>query len=64
MDEDGSTINDSLFLVDMAAVNMVNDMPATRHGPSYELEFADNHVENLRWQMPSAYWEGGGGHRR
>jgi prepilin-type N-terminal cleavage/methylation domain-containing protein len=61
MDEDGSTINDSLFLVDMAAVNMVNDMPATRHGPSYELEFADNHVENLRWQMPSAYWEGGGG---
>jgi len=56
IDEDGSTINDSLFLVDMAQVNGVVDQPATRHGPSYDLEFEDGHVENLRWQQPSDSW--------
>jgi prepilin-type N-terminal cleavage/methylation domain-containing protein len=60
IDEDGSTINDSLFLVDMGAANGVTDLPTTRHGPSYDLEFADGHIENIRWKMPSADWDGQG----
>jgi prepilin-type N-terminal cleavage/methylation domain-containing protein len=56
IDEDGSTINDSLFLVDMASANGVFDLPTTRHGTSYDMEFADGHIENIRWKMSSADW--------
>jgi len=56
IDEDGSTINDSLFLVDMATNNTAVDLPTTRHGPTYDLEFADGHIENERWQAPSTDW--------
>jgi prepilin-type N-terminal cleavage/methylation domain-containing protein len=60
IDEDGSTINDSLFLVDMAPANGVYDLPTTRHGPSYDLTFADGHVDNIRWKSPSGDWDQGG----
>jgi prepilin-type N-terminal cleavage/methylation domain-containing protein len=49
IDEDASTINDSLFLVDMAPANGVFDLPTTRHGTVYDLEFADGHIENIKW---------------
>lgn len=60
VDEDDSTINDSLFLMDMAAANNIYDMPTARHGKSYDLTFADGHVENIRWQESSSDWSGNG----
>ena len=57
IDEDGSTINDSLFLLDMAPANGVNDLPATRHGTSYDLEFGDGHVDNIRWRTSPDNWD-------
>jgi prepilin-type N-terminal cleavage/methylation domain-containing protein len=57
IDEDASTINDSLFIVDMSPVNEIMDMPSGRHGKSYELGFADGHMENIKLQATLANWE-------
>jgi prepilin-type N-terminal cleavage/methylation domain-containing protein/prepilin-type processing-associated H-X9-DG protein len=56
IDEDGSTINDSLFVVDMGPANSIPDLPATRHGNGYELSFADGHVESVKWLDDSTAW--------
>jgi len=57
IDEDGSTINDSLFVVDMGPQNTIPDLPATRHGSVYELNFADGHAESDKWLAPSSEWD-------
>ncbi len=59
IDEDGSTINDSLFLVDMESVNRIVDRPSNRHGSSYELGFADGHFENVKLAAGLADWNNG-----
>ncbi len=59
IDEDGSSINDSLFLVDMADQNTIPDLPSTRHGSVYELTFADGHVASDKWLAPSSGWTDG-----
>ena len=56
IDEDGSTINDSLFIVDMSEANRIADMPSSRHGKSYELGFADGHMDNIKLQASLADW--------
>ena len=56
IDEDGSTINDSLFAMDMGTVNMIYDLPSTRHGNAYELNFADGHMETIKMLAPSSEW--------
>ena len=57
IDEDGSSINDSLFVVDMSPVNGYPDMPSNRHGHSYEISFADGHMENIRLLAPLSDWD-------
>ncbi|HEX9047533.1 MAG TPA: prepilin-type N-terminal cleavage/methylation domain-containing protein [Verrucomicrobiae bacterium] len=60
IDEDGDTINDALFLVDMSDnTNSVPDMPSTRHGKAYELTFADGHSEAIKLTAPMSDWENG-----
>lgn len=56
IDEDGDTINDSMFCVDMAGQNQVPDRPARRHGPAYVLTFADGHAETIPLLQPDAAW--------
>ena len=56
IDEDASTINDSLFVVDMGPVNRIIDMPSNRHGKSYELGFADGHMDNIRLAASLGDW--------
>ena len=55
-DEDSSTINDSMFIVDMAAANHIPDMPAKRHGAVYEINFTDGHTDSVKWFAPGADW--------
>lgn len=45
IDEHERTINDGWFAVDMVGKWGLLDAPATRHGDSYALSFADGHVE-------------------
>jgi prepilin-type N-terminal cleavage/methylation domain-containing protein len=61
IDEDGSTINDSMFVVDMGADNNIPDLPATRHVTTYELTFADGHNEQIKWMASPANWDNGSG---
>jgi type II secretory pathway pseudopilin PulG len=56
IDEDASTINDSLFMVDMSSQNFIYDLPATRHRSTFEIGFADGHMESINWQAPSSQW--------
>ncbi len=56
IEEDGSTINDSMFLVDMGKINRSNDLPSTRHGTAYSLTFMDGHSENLPFRQSTADW--------
>ncbi len=57
IDEDASTINDSLFIVDMNDFSEIPDMPSSRHGKSYELGFADGHMDNIKLKASLADWE-------
>jgi prepilin-type N-terminal cleavage/methylation domain-containing protein len=57
IDEDGSTINDSMFLVDIGPVNGVYDLPGTHHGSAYEIGFVDGHMESVKWQADSSDWD-------
>jgi prepilin-type N-terminal cleavage/methylation domain-containing protein len=59
IDEDGTTINDSMFVVDVGTDNGIGDLPATRHGGSYELNFADGHNEQVKWLAAPADWLAG-----
>lgn len=45
IDEHERSINDGWFAVDMKGDRGLLDAPATRHGSSYALSFADGHVE-------------------
>ena len=58
IDEDASTINDALFVVDMSTPNQIGDMPATRHGAVYQLSFTDGHAQAIRWQAAPTDWIG------
>ncbi|MGO8765302.1 MAG: prepilin-type N-terminal cleavage/methylation domain-containing protein [Limisphaerales bacterium] len=57
IDEDGSTINDSLFVVNIGPVNGIPDMPSNRHGQSYEITFADGHAESIPLLAPLSDWQ-------
>ncbi|MGH7939913.1 MAG: prepilin-type N-terminal cleavage/methylation domain-containing protein, partial [Limisphaerales bacterium] len=59
IDEDASTINDSMFVVDMSTPNEIPDMPATRHGTVYQLSFTDGHAQAVRWKDSPSEWIGG-----
>lgn len=50
IDEDSSTINDAMFVVDMFTPNSVEDLPATRHGAVYQLSFNDGHAQAIPWK--------------
>ena len=58
IDEDSSTINDALFVVDMSTPNAIADLPATRHGSVYQLSFADGHAQAIRWKATPTDWIG------
>jgi prepilin-type processing-associated H-X9-DG protein len=49
IDENEKSINDSSFVSDPTQVNWWQDVPATRHGNSGNLSFADGHSEIKRW---------------
>ncbi|HEY4414916.1 MAG TPA: prepilin-type N-terminal cleavage/methylation domain-containing protein [Verrucomicrobiae bacterium] len=55
LDEDQDTINDGFFANNIASLNMannvsLNDTPATYHGGSSGISFADGHVELHKWR--------------
>jgi prepilin-type N-terminal cleavage/methylation domain-containing protein len=56
IDEDASTINDAMFIVDIGPANGIQDMPAKRHGDTYELGFADGHMEGVKLARTLADW--------
>jgi prepilin-type N-terminal cleavage/methylation domain-containing protein len=58
IDEDGSTINDSMFVVDMGPANHIVDLPSTKHGGTFEMGFADGHMESIKWETTSDDWVG------
>jgi prepilin-type N-terminal cleavage/methylation domain-containing protein/prepilin-type processing-associated H-X9-DG protein len=53
MDEREDSINDGLFAVDPESEYAIIDYPATYHGSSSSLSFADGHVEYHRWIEPT-----------
>jgi len=60
IDEDESSINDSMFMVDMSAQqNYIYDLPSNRHGTRYEITFADGHIEADRMSAPRTDWHSG-----
>ena len=56
IEEDGSSINDGMFVLDMSKTNRVNDQPATRHGTAYALTFMDGHNESIAFRAPASKW--------
>jgi prepilin-type N-terminal cleavage/methylation domain-containing protein len=57
IDEDASSINDSMFIVDMAAENNMIDMPSIRHGSVFEIGFADGHMDAIKWTASTDDWQ-------
>lgn len=53
VDEHGDSINDGFFWVDMFDTQKWKDIPASYHGASGALSFADGHAEIKRWKDPS-----------
>jgi prepilin-type N-terminal cleavage/methylation domain-containing protein/prepilin-type processing-associated H-X9-DG protein len=57
LDEQGDSINDGFFLVDMAASTTANpdwpDRPAAYHGGTGAFAFADGHAEGRTWHDPA-----------
>ncbi len=54
IDEHPDSVNDGLFRVDMNPPdNLWADWPASNHGPSSSLAFADGHAENHKWTDPA-----------
>ena len=60
IEEDGSSINDGMFVLDMGKNNHVNDLPSTRHGAAYGLTFMDGHSENVTFRAPASNWNRSG----
>ena len=61
IDEDESSINDSLFAVSMAEDrNGMYDMPSNRHGSKYCLSFADGHMDTIKMVAPRTDWNSPG----
>ena len=56
IDEDESTINDSMFMVSMQDLNGIWDRPTTRHGNAYEITYTDGHVATIRLTVPIDGW--------
>jgi type II secretory pathway pseudopilin PulG len=57
IDEHERSINDGWFAVDMVGDKGLLDAPATRHGDSYALSFADGHTELWRLRDPrTRHW--------
>ncbi|HEY3762788.1 MAG TPA: prepilin-type N-terminal cleavage/methylation domain-containing protein [Verrucomicrobiae bacterium] len=56
IDEDASTINDSMFVVNIGEPNTVPDLPAIRHGSVYQLSLADGHVQSIKWLDSPSDW--------
>ncbi len=50
IEEDGASINDSMFIMDMGGARKFLDLPVRHHSNSYPLAFADGHVETYRLQ--------------
>ena len=48
VDEDESTLNDSMFLMDMKSTGGWLDLPARRHADAYGVNFADGHADTYR----------------
>ena len=57
IEEDSSSINDSMFVFSMAAQNDGTDLPSTRHHSTYALTFVDGHAENIAFRMPASQWD-------
>ena len=53
IDEHGDSINDGFFRVDMSSTTAWRDLPASYHGASGALSFADGHAEIKRWSDTS-----------
>ncbi len=60
IEEDASTIGDSMFLVDMGEANQAASLPSTRHGNTYSLTFVDGHSADVAFRAPPAQWNVGG----
>lgn len=56
IEEDASTINDAMFLVNMSQANSGGSLPSTRHGTAYPLTFLDGHGENVPFRAPTGQW--------
>jgi prepilin-type N-terminal cleavage/methylation domain-containing protein/prepilin-type processing-associated H-X9-DG protein len=56
IDEHEDSINDGFFHLSIASMGQSRmawlDVPASRHGKSANISFADGHVETKRWQDP------------
>ena len=48
IDEDASTLDDSMFVMDMKSAGGWVDLPARRHADAYALNFADGHAATFR----------------
>jgi len=59
IDEDGGTINDSMFMVAMGSNNGMADLPSTLHGDTYEIGFADGHMDSIKWMASPSDWNDG-----
>lgn len=60
IDEDGASINDSMFMVDMTGSKRFLDLPARHHSNCYPISFADGHAETYRMQeADSLSWDVG-----
>jgi prepilin-type processing-associated H-X9-DG protein len=53
IDEHADSINDGFFRVDMSQTTSWRDLPASYHGGSGALSFADGHAEIKKWTDPS-----------
>jgi prepilin-type N-terminal cleavage/methylation domain-containing protein/prepilin-type processing-associated H-X9-DG protein len=53
IDEHADSINDGFFWVNMANTSTWEDLPASYHGESGALAFADGHAEIHKWTDPS-----------
>ncbi len=49
IDEHGDSLNDGFFRVNMSSTTAWSDLPASYHGASGALSFADGHAEIKRW---------------
>ena len=56
IEEDSSTINDDMFMVDMGTMNGVADLPSTRHSNAYTLSFSDSHIQTVKLLAPTTAW--------